>query len=296
MRTGRDVAVAAPPRRRRVRLLDGAADRARLRDDARSPPQHVPGRHRHAGPGAARALRGGARARRELPVHGRRGGAPDHVLARRALDGGADRTHGPARPGPGGGLPEDPGHRPARAAVRAEEPRGPRRAAGVSRPDPVLYDSIDVDLLQLCRSAVEEGKADSARAPHREQEPRRRRPALGRDRPMARRGRPAREHPRTLTGRPARASAPGLRAAWSSCSRATRTTTAARASGGTIVVRLATTPPSPAEHNVIVGNTVLYGATSGRAFFRGLAGERFAVRNSGATRWSRASATTAAST
>jgi glutamate synthase (NADPH/NADH) large chain/glutamate synthase (ferredoxin) len=37
-----------------------------------------------------------------------------------------------------------------------------------------------------------------------------------------------------------------------------------------------------AEQNVVVGNTVLYGATSGRAFFRGLAGERFAVRNSGA--------------
>jgi glutamate synthase domain-containing protein 2/glutamate synthase domain-containing protein 1/glutamate synthase domain-containing protein 3 len=36
-----------------------------------------------------------------------------------------------------------------------------------------------------------------------------------------------------------------------------------------------------AEDNVIVGNTVLYGATAGRAFFRGLAGERFAVRNSG---------------
>ena len=45
-------------------------------------------------------------------------------------------------------------------------------------------------------------------------------------------------------------------------------------------------PPEPAlfraEENVIVGNTVLYGATAGRAFFRGLAGERFAVRNSGA--------------
>jgi glutamate synthase domain-containing protein 2/glutamate synthase domain-containing protein 3 len=37
-----------------------------------------------------------------------------------------------------------------------------------------------------------------------------------------------------------------------------------------------------AQDNVIVGNTVLYGATRGRAFFRGLAGERFAVRNSGA--------------
>jgi glutamate synthase (NADPH/NADH) large chain/glutamate synthase (ferredoxin) len=37
-----------------------------------------------------------------------------------------------------------------------------------------------------------------------------------------------------------------------------------------------------AEQNVIVGNTVLYGATAGKAFFRGIAGERFAVRNSGA--------------
>ena len=53
-------------------------------------------------------------------------------------------------------------------------------------------------------------------------------------------------------------------------------------SGGVIAVR----PPDGAgfvpEESVIVGNTVLYGATAGRAFFRGLAGERFAVRNSGA--------------
>ncbi|HEX3874751.1 MAG TPA: glutamate synthase large subunit, partial [Solirubrobacteraceae bacterium] len=54
-------------------------------------------------------------------------------------------------------------------------------------------------------------------------------------------------------------------------------------SGGVLAVR----PPAGAifvpEENVIVGNTVLYGATRGRAFFRGLAGERFAVRNSGAS-------------
>ena len=37
-----------------------------------------------------------------------------------------------------------------------------------------------------------------------------------------------------------------------------------------------------ADEDVIAGNTTLYGATAGRAFFRGLAGERFAVRNSGA--------------
>jgi glutamate synthase (NADPH/NADH) large chain/glutamate synthase (ferredoxin) len=55
-------------------------------------------------------------------------------------------------------------------------------------------------------------------------------------------------------------------------------------SGGVLSVR---PPRNVGEHfvaqeNVIVGNTVLYGATAGRAFFRGLAGERFAVRNSGA--------------
>jgi glutamate synthase (ferredoxin) len=38
-----------------------------------------------------------------------------------------------------------------------------------------------------------------------------------------------------------------------------------------------------AEDNVIVGNVVLYGATSGEAYIRGIAGQRFAVRNSGAT-------------
>ncbi|MCW3065687.1 MAG: hypothetical protein JWN32_2859 [Solirubrobacterales bacterium] len=53
-------------------------------------------------------------------------------------------------------------------------------------------------------------------------------------------------------------------------------------SGGILTVRPPESAGFRAEENVIVGNTVLYGATAGRAFFRGLAGERFAVRNSGA--------------
>lgn len=53
-------------------------------------------------------------------------------------------------------------------------------------------------------------------------------------------------------------------------------------SGGVIAVRPPPDANYPAESNAIVGNTVLYGATSGRAFFCGQAGERFAVRNSGA--------------
>jgi glutamate synthase domain-containing protein 2/glutamate synthase domain-containing protein 1/glutamate synthase domain-containing protein 3 len=52
--------------------------------------------------------------------------------------------------------------------------------------------------------------------------------------------------------------------------------------GGVVTVRPPDDAGFAAEENVIVGNTVLYGATAGRAFFRGLAGERFAVRNSGA--------------
>jgi glutamate synthase (NADPH/NADH) large chain len=53
-------------------------------------------------------------------------------------------------------------------------------------------------------------------------------------------------------------------------------------SGGLLVVRPPSAATFVAADNVIVGNTVLYGATSGRAFFAGRAGERFAVRNSGA--------------
>ncbi len=54
-------------------------------------------------------------------------------------------------------------------------------------------------------------------------------------------------------------------------------------SGGKLIV----TPPAasifPKEETILIGNTVLYGATGGEAYFYGMAGERFAVRNSGAT-------------
>ncbi|HLW95409.1 MAG TPA: glutamate synthase subunit alpha, partial [Solirubrobacteraceae bacterium] len=59
--------------------------------------------------------------------------------------------------------------------------------------------------------------------------------------------------------------------------------TAKGLSGGIVAVRPPADASYVAEENVIVGNTVLYGATAGKAFFRGLAGERFAVRNSGAS-------------
>jgi glutamate synthase domain-containing protein 3 len=53
-------------------------------------------------------------------------------------------------------------------------------------------------------------------------------------------------------------------------------------SGGRVIVFPPKTSRFVAEENIVIGNVALYGATSGEAYFRGVAGERFAVRNSGA--------------
>jgi glutamate synthase (NADPH) large chain len=154
----------------------------------------------------------------------------------------------------------------------------------VRRPEPVLHDSIDIDLLQLSRAAIEEG--EPVRIERRIENKNR---AVG----------------GLLSGEIARAcGADGLAdgtieialtgsagqsfGAWLAPGVAltlegdANDYTGKGMSGGLLVVRPPREAAFTAEQNVIVGNVVLYGATSGRAFFRGLAGERFAVRNSGA--------------
>ena len=54
-------------------------------------------------------------------------------------------------------------------------------------------------------------------------------------------------------------------------------------SGGRLVIYPPANCPIVPEENIIVGNTTLYGAISGECYFRGVGGERFAVRNSGAS-------------
>ena len=54
-------------------------------------------------------------------------------------------------------------------------------------------------------------------------------------------------------------------------------------SGGEVIIYPPKESPFRTEENVIIGNACLYGATSGRVFLRGVAAERFCVRNSGAT-------------
>lgn len=53
--------------------------------------------------------------------------------------------------------------------------------------------------------------------------------------------------------------------------------------GGRIVIKPPTAFRGLAHENIIIGNTVMYGATTGESYFRGVAGERFCVRNSGAS-------------
>lgn len=54
-------------------------------------------------------------------------------------------------------------------------------------------------------------------------------------------------------------------------------------SGGILTVRPPETATYKFDENVVIGNVAFYGATSGKGFVNGLSGQRFAVRNSGAT-------------
>jgi glutamate synthase domain-containing protein 2/glutamate synthase domain-containing protein 1/glutamate synthase domain-containing protein 3 len=152
------------------------------------------------------------------------------------------------------------------------------------RPDALLYDAIDVELLGRHRAELEDGR------PIRVE-----RPIVNRSRAVGGlvSGEIARMHGAAglpdgtveirLTGSAGQSFgawlAPGVSLLLEGDA---NDYTGKGLSGGTLVVRPSAGARFVAEQNVIVGNTVLYGATSGRAFFRGLAGERFAVRNSGA--------------
>ena len=195
-------------------------------------------------------------------------------------------------------------HRPARDATRRSTTG--RRAASTcrwswarptcrracprsrTRPQvPVLDDALDWELVAAVRARARATASRCARgrsrcatstAPSAASCPARS--------PAATAPRAARGHDRDLVlrlGRPELRRLAGARASPSRCA-ARPTTTPARACPAAIVsVRPPESALFRAEENMIVGNTVLYGATAGRAFFRGLAGERFAVRNSGAS-------------
>ena len=162
-----------------------------------------------------------------------------------------------------------------------------------------LEKSLDVTtLLPLCRDALERREPVDVRLPIRNVN-RTVGTILGSEltRRHGRDGLPDDTIRSSSPARPARASARSCRGASPSPSRATPTTTSARVSpGGKIIVFPPREATFAAEDNILIGNVALYGATSGEAFFRGVAGERFACGTAAPSPWSRASATTAAST
>jgi glutamate synthase domain-containing protein 2/glutamate synthase domain-containing protein 1/glutamate synthase domain-containing protein 3 len=154
----------------------------------------------------------------------------------------------------------------------------------VRRPEPVLHDSIDLDLLQRSRAAIE--RAEPVRIERRIENKNR---AVGGllsgeiVRACGDGGLPDGTIEIVLTGSAGQSFgawlAPGVALMLEGDA---NDYTGKGMSGGLLVVAPPRDAAFTAERNVIVGNVVLYGATAGRAFFRGLAGERFAVRNSGA--------------
>ena len=155
MRTGRDVVVGGAARRRRVRVLDRAADRDGLHHDARLPPEHLPGRDRHPGSRAAQALPRHARARRQLPDARRRGGPRDHGLARHPAVRGHDRPHRAARHRAARSTTGRPAESTCRWCSTRRICRPGRRAAGRAAQQPVLDDALDWELVRRCAPALE---------------------------------------------------------------------------------------------------------------------------------------------
>ena len=275
--------------RRGVRVRDGAARGAGLHHDARLPPQHLPGGRRDPGPRAAQAVRRRPGARRQLHALHRAGGA---------------RAHGPA------GLPDDRrDDRPRPTGSRcARRSTTGRRAASTSRrilaqPEvPGLggrrqtsaqdHGVEDVAGRDRCCSTLAPAGPHGGPAGHaptsRSATSNR---TVGHDARL-------RDHPPLGPRRACRRTPSALRFTGSAgqsfgafippgltleLEGDTNDYVGKGLSGGRIVV----CPPRPSRRsrpheNVIAGNVALYGATGGEAFIRGVAGERFAVRNSGA--------------
>ncbi len=273
-------------RRRGVRLRHGAARGLGLHHDARLPPRHLPGRDRHAEPGPAGQVQRQARVRRDLLRVHRRGGPRAPGLARPALAGRGHRPRRPAR------------HRAGGDALEGGGP-GPLRGAGRSPTCPA-----DMARRQLRRAGPRAGEGARPRLLGR---------SARRPWPTARRC-PWRCPSPTSTARWARCSASEISRRYGAAGlpddtiSLTFTGSAGQSfgafvprgvtmrlygdandyfgkglSGGRLVVRPPEGSPFAAEEQIIAGNVILYGATAGEVFIRGQVGERFCVRNSGAT-------------
>ena len=270
--------------RRRVRLRHRAADRGRLHHDAQVPSQHLPGRRRDAGSGAAQALHRPARARHQLLLLRRRGSARDHGAARLQEVRRDGRPDPDARPVHAGGALEGQGARFLKAVRAAEGTEGPE---DLSRrgPEPSSGEAVlDRRLIEKAQAALDRG------APVKIEEE-----INNTDRSAGamlsgtvakiygHAGLPHDTIHVSLKGTAGQAFGAWLaRGVTFDLEGEGNDYVGKGLSGGRIIVKPPRNSGIVPEESIIVGNTVMYGAIEGECYFRGIAGERFAVRNSGA--------------
>ena len=177
------------------------------------------------------------------------------------------------------GLDLTPILAPPRTRTRARTSSAPSQDHGLDR-------ALDQELIELAAPALERGEPVHDRAADPQREPHGRHHArLRADQAVRRRG-PARRHHRRPPARLGRAE---LRRVPAQAGITLRLEGDANdyvgkgLSGGRGLCFPDRDAPFAAEENIIAGNVVLYGATGGEAYLRGVVGERFCVRNSGAT-------------
>ena len=283
-RTGRDVVIGALLGADEFGFATAPLDRRRLHHDAQVPSQHLPGRHRDAGPGAARRFTGQpehvinffffvAEEVRELMAALGYRKFNDMIGQMQMLDARTLLDHWKARGLDFSKLFTKPDV-PASVAIFNSE-----------KQDHKIHDILDRKLIAQAQAALEH------HTPGRDCICRSRTPTAPPARCCRARSPSATAMPacrttpssHALTARRGRASAPSSPAASPSSLRAKPTTMSARASpAAASSCARRKNPAIVPEDSIIVGNTVLYGAIEGECYFRGVAGERFAVRNSGA--------------
>ena len=284
IRTGRDVVIGALLGADEFGFSTAPLDRGRLHHDAQVPPQHLPGRRRDPGPVAAQEVHRPARARHQLLLLRRRRGARDHGgdgLPHLQRD---DRPDADARPAQGDRALEGQGPRLLQAVHQADR-AGQRPIYRCEAQDHKIHDILDRKLIAQSQAALDRGAPVRITTAIRN---------IDRTAGAMLSGEIAKRYGHTgLPDDTIHVSLKGTAGQSFGAFLAKGVTFELEGeandyvgkglSGGRIIIRPAPDAGIVPEESIIVGNTVLYGAIAGEAYFRGIAGERFAVRNSGAT-------------
>ena len=285
LKTGRDVVMAAMLGRRGVRVRDGGGRGDRLRHGAGLSPEHLPDRRRDPGPEVPREVRRHRRDGGPL-LHARGDGGPrDPGVARVPQAGRGHRAAGPARCARALPEGERAGLLDLTPILTPADPSGTRpRLHVVNRNVRPSDTALDPEIMRDAQEALESGKRVSL---HYTIQNAHRTVGARLAGEIARRY-GAKGLPDGTIEMRFKGSAGQSFGAWATngmrliLEGEANDYVAKGLCGGEIDIMPTAEASFEPHENVILGNTILYGATSGRLFASGRAGERFAVRNSGA--------------